>query len=217
MPGGLNTRSRSQSVRLVRMSICLQQTYFFIKIVDRNYCNVKKHGNKEHSFTRVFLPPASEGWREVIFSVWPHLFGGRGGAPDPALDGGGYPIQPWMGGGYLIQPWRGYPIQPWTGGVPYPALDGGVPQPWTGGTPSRGGTPSHVRGGGVPPTEIASSCYGYAAGGVPLAFTQEDFLVVSKVYFPLLVVNRTQCTRKILAESRTHWITNNKRIIMMRL
>ena len=27
------------------------------------------------------------------------------------------------------------------------------------------------------PAGIASTCYGYAAGGMPLAFTQEDFLV----------------------------------------
>ena len=28
-----------------------------------------------------------------------------------------------------------------------------------------------------PPPGIARNCYGYAAGGMPLAFTQEDFLV----------------------------------------
>ena len=42
---------------------------------------------------------------------------------------------------------------------------------------------------GTPPPSpgIASTCYGYAAGGVPLAFTQEDFLVpmlMLYVYFP---------------------------------
>ena len=30
---------------------------------------------------------------------------------------------------------------------------------------------------GTPPPGIAKTCYGYAAGGMPLAFTQEDFLV----------------------------------------
>ena len=47
----------------------------------------------------------------------------------------------------------------------------------------RGGTPSQVWVGGypisglggVPPPSIASTCY--AAGGMPLAFTQGDFLV----------------------------------------
>ena len=35
------------------------------------------------------------------------------------------------------------------------------------------------RGTFPPPTTIARTCYGYAAGGMPLAFTQEDFLVLS--------------------------------------
>ena len=112
--------------------------------------------------------------------------------PYPSLSkrGGGYLIQPWMGGGYSNPALdRGVPQSSlgWGRGYPDPALDGGVPQPWMGGytnlgwgaTPSLGGTPSHVRG--VPqvpsPPGIASTCYGYAAGGVPLAFTQEDFLV----------------------------------------
>ena len=30
--------------------------------------------------------------------------------------------------------------------------------------------------GTPPPLRIATTCYGYAAGGMPLAFTQEDFL-----------------------------------------
>ena len=45
----------------------------------------------------------------------------------------------------------------------------------------------HVQTGGKkflsrdpPPPGIARNCYGYAAGGMPLAFTQEDFLVVSE-------------------------------------
>ena len=32
---------------------------------------------------------------------------------------------------------------------------------------------------GPPPPAIARNCYGYAAGGMPLAFTQEDFLVIN--------------------------------------
>ena len=31
----------------------------------------------------LLLPPASEGWREVIFSVWPHFVGGGGGGVVP--------------------------------------------------------------------------------------------------------------------------------------
>ena len=33
--------------------------------------------------------------------------------------------------------------------------------------------------GTPPPPRIARNCYGHAAGGMPLAFTQEDFLVTS--------------------------------------
>ena len=62
--------------------------------------------------------------------------------------GGGTPTQVWMGG--VPQ------------GTPWPCLDGGD-------------------GGYTPPppirqSSIASTCY--AAGGMPLAFTQEDFLVL---------------------------------------
>ena len=90
---------------------------------------------------------------------------------------GGYPIQPWTEGGYPIQPWAGGSTPTLDGGVPHPMSGEGVPQPWTGGVPHVGGVP-HPMSGGYPPTEIASTCYGYAAGGVPLAFTQEDFLVI---------------------------------------
>ena len=77
-----------------------------------------------------------------------------------------------------------YPISGLGRGYPIPGLDGGggVPHPrsgWCGGVP------------GVPPlptrqSSIASTFY--AAGGVPLAFTQEDFLVndndkVSDAYY----------------------------------
>ena len=45
-----------------------------------------------------------------------------------------------------------------------------------------------------PPPGIARNCYGHAAGGMPLAFTQEDFLVfeVNFRHFPatLIVVRR---------------------------
>ena len=108
------------------------------------------------------------------------LFTLGGGTPSPSLS-----IPVWGGG---------YPIQPWTEGYPNPALDrGGIPQsnlgcggtliqalnrgvPWTGGypIPCLGGYPRYPP---PPPPRIASTCYGYAAGGVPLAFTQEDFLV----------------------------------------
>ena len=34
-----------------------------------------------------------------------------------------------------------------------------------------------------PPPGIARTCYGYAAGGMPLAFTQEDFLFLKSFPF----------------------------------
>ena len=76
------------------------------------------------------------------------------------------------------------PSQVWSGGYPIPGPGGGVLhlRSGQGGTP---GYPPSRTGWGVnlppPPTttrrqsSIASTCY--AAGGMPLAFTQEDFLV----------------------------------------
>ena len=83
-----------------------------------------------------FLPPASEGWREVIFSVCSHL------------RGGGYPISG-LGRGVPHPRSRfwGYPIPgPGSGGTPSQVW--GVPHPRSGGTPSqvRGGSPSQVWG-----------------------------------------------------------------------
>ena len=94
--------------------------------------------------------------------------------------GGGTPSQVWLGGypmGWGTPPdlrWSTLPDLGW--GTPPPDLGWGTPPPNLGwGTPPRPGT------GYPPPPSIASTCYGYAAGGMPLAFTQEDFLVF--VYF----------------------------------
>ena len=98
--------------------------------------------------------------------------------------GGGYPISG-MGRGvpHLRSRYGGTPSQVWVGGYPISGLGGtpsqGVPYVWRG-TPCWG--VPHVWGGtaslGSPiaQSSIASTCY--AAGGVPFAFTQEDFLVV---------------------------------------
>ena len=114
----------------------------------------------------------------------------------PILDLGGTPSQV---RGTPSQVWRVY--CPRSGGVHHPRSGGtpsqvwggphlrGVPHPSLGGTwgtpPTRSGwgTPLTRSGCGNPPpnqvwirqSSIASTCY--AAGGVPLAFTQEDFLV----------------------------------------
>ena len=84
----------------------------------------------------------------------PHPRSGWWGYPVPGLGwGGGTPSQVWMVGG-------GYPV---------PGLDSGG-----------GGNPSQVWMVGevthpIRHSSIVSTCY--TAGGVPLAFTQEDFLV----------------------------------------
>ena len=132
-----------------------------------------------------FLPPASEGWREVIFSVCVSVHRGGTpsswrGVPHPAV--GGTPSS-WRGvpypadGGYPIQLMGGTPSSWW--GVPHPA-GGGVPQPADGGYPGRytplAGVPP-TRGTTPPPHQSSIACTCYAAGGMPLAFTQEDFLV----------------------------------------
>ena len=91
------------------------------------------------------------------------------GTPRPGM---GYP-QTWDG--VTPQTWDGVPPRPemgnpktWDGVPPRPGM--GSPQTWDG-VPPR---PEM----GYPPTRqisIVSTCY--AAGGMPLAFTQEDFLV----------------------------------------
>ena len=62
-----------------------------------------------------------------------------------------------------VQTWDGVP--PWT-------WDGYTPWTWD-------GVPLPIWD--VVPPRIASTCYSYAAGGMPLAFMQEDFLVMVKI------------------------------------
>ena len=105
------------------------------------------------------------------------------------------PGQVWMWGDTRVPPYQ----QDWMGYPPPPGLDGYVPpttrtgwvrtphhQDWMGYPLARSGWWGYVPPppglDGVPPhtppirqSSIASTCY--AAGGMPLAFTQEDFLV----------------------------------------
>ena len=121
---------------------------------------------------------AGEGIPHLRFEVGGYPISGLGGVPHPMS--GGYPISG-LGRGVphlrsRVVPISGlgwYPSQVW--GVPH--LQGGTPclggYPMCGGYPMSGGVP-HL----WPPiaqSSIASTSY--AAGGVPLAFTQEDFLV----------------------------------------
>ena len=94
-------------------------------------CTFKCHvGYCEHYQAQFhFLPPASEGWREVIFSLCVSVHT-QGGAYLPGgyllRSGWGVPTFPGLGGGYLPSRWGGYLLS---------GLDGGVPtQVWMGGT-----------------------------------------------------------------------------------
>ena len=109
-------------------------------------------------------------------SIRSHLDGGGGCAP--STDGAGLPSSqvqaegtPSTDGGYPFPRSRGTP--PPGKGVP-PAWEG-VPPPGKGVPPAWEGVPPDPRG--IPYlNSIACTCY--AAGGVPLAFTQEDFLFI---------------------------------------
>ena len=73
------------------------------------------------------------------------------------MDGDGKGYLPWMGEGYL----------PWTGEGYLPSMARGYLSSMGKGVPTLGGG-----GGNLPWT-------GYAAGDMPLAFTQEDLYLVS--------------------------------------
>ena len=104
------------------------------------------------------LPPASEGWGKVIVSVCLFVHT-RGGGEWPHLNPIIFLLVPWCpfwgGGGFTPSPSHNTstgPMSFW--GVPW-----GTPHP----------------GMGYPPRYDNTST-GYAAGGMPLVVTQEDFL-----------------------------------------
>ena len=127
------------------------------------------------------LPPASEGWQNVMFSLCPP-FQGVGGLPDPRSGQGGYPIpgldrgvpHPRFRWGYPIllmggtpiqdQDWMGYPhprldrvppVQDWMG-YPRPRLDWVPPSKTGWGIPIQDWTgypPPHPGLYGVPPIQ----------------------------------------------------------------
>ena len=149
------------------------------------------------------LLPASKGWGKVLFSVCLSVhtsMGGRG-YPVPGLGGGGTLSQIWWGGGTPSQVWMvggtKCTARPGLDGVPPTIMTGWGTLPlWLDGyPPTMTGwvTPLHHHDwmgypspwlDGVPPirqSNITSTCY--AAGSMPLAFTQEDFVVL--YYFQL--------------------------------
>ena len=102
--------------------------------------------------TIVFLPPTSEGWEKVIFSLC-------------------VSVHTSTGGGAGVPSWRRIPLSQVRMGVPHPSWQG-VPssQVQIGVPPSQvrmGGTPSQVRMGGTPfpgqdggtPSEVKTGCY----------------------------------------------------------
>ena len=159
----------------------------------------------------------------IILYFWAILYLDTLGNPIPGQDVG-YPI-PRMGG-YPIPRMRGYPSQVWLGGVPhhggYPTLSGldGVPhqdwrryphQDWMGVAPCPG-----LHGVQPPPPvrrqcSIASTRYG--EGGMPLAFTQEDFLVSSNFYtfsfYSIQLVLALDLSRKSRGKFVSFWVYVN--------
>ena len=129
-------------------------------------------------------PISSLRWGEV---PQPGLDNGMGYPPRhgmgyPPRHGMGYPPRPRMG--YPPGPGMGYPPRPGMGYPPW-TWDGVPPRHGTGYPPDMGqgtppdmgqGTPPDLRWG-TPPRQISIVSTCYAAGGMPLAFTQEDFLV----------------------------------------
>ena len=85
---------------------------------------------------------------------------------------GGYPISDQDGGYPTSWPEMGYPHP-----GQLPGQDGGYPLSAGWGYPPPIQVPSQDGGGEVTPNQNNIACICYAAGGMPLAFTQEDFLV----------------------------------------
>ena len=147
--------------------------------------------------------PHSEGMGRVLFSQMSVSPNYGGGGHTPIQSTGSTPVHQDSMEVALLPP----PIKTeWGMGVPPPpmsGLDGGT-------TPSRldGGTPLSGLGGGTtpppPPPPIrrqssrVSTCY--AVGGMPLAFTQEDFLVYHCKKWPYKLGLTVRCFRTLLLE-----------------
>ena len=110
--------------------------------------------------------------------VWtrgvPHPRSGQA-PPQPDLEWGTPP--PRLGMGYPPRHRTGVPPSDLGWGIP-PGHETGYPP-----GPEMGYPPGH--GTGYPPRQISIASTCYTAGGMPLAFTQEDFLV--KIIFTVII------------------------------
>ena len=161
--------------------------------LDFRTCRFSPLGNSAHS--RFYRPHPKDDGRLYFQSV--HTCRGEGGWGTWSQVQGGVPGP--RSGGVPSSMYGGVPHPDLVGEVPSPSA-GGVPGPMSGSTP-----PDQVwmeyppcTGTGYPPLDqvwirqssIASTCY--AAGSVPLAFTQEDFLVYDKIKLNILRQNLHQ-------------------------
>ena len=128
--------------------------------------------------------------REVpVSQVW--------GVPPSQVQVGGYPLSRFRWGDPFPGPGLGDPLpRSRQGRYPFPGPDRGYPHPGRG-YPTWEGVPPPIQVrsqyGGSTPYRSSIACTCYAAGGVPLAFTQEDFLVI---YVGIFII--TETSKKIL-------------------
>ena len=109
-----------------------------------------------------------------------HTWGG--GTRSQIFFGGGYQVSDFLGGGVpgLRFFWGGYQVSHFGGGGYLVSVKGKLFDTRFGLIHVQTWKNTFVKGPPPPPPPppgIARNCYGYTAGGMPLAFTQEDFLV----------------------------------------
>ena len=109
----------------------------------------------------------------------------------------GVPILPERGYPHPSQWGREYP-HPVLMGVPHPVPMGGYPHPRS------GSPPRQQEGGGGTPNWNSIACTWQSAGGMPLAFTQEDFLVADELWPYLAYFAAKNYNKGILNEPGWH-------------
>ena len=125
-----------------------------------------------------FLQPASEGCREVIFSLCVSVHSSRG-VPHPADWGGGTPF-PGLDRGVP------HPADEGGGGNPFPGLDRGVPLLRQGGYPTWEGVPPWQGvppplAGVPPPHQTSTACTCYTAAVCLLRSRRRTFLLFGEL------------------------------------